>query len=211
MQVSSVQLRPHVLQHARLSFPSPTPEVFSNSCPLSQWFLPTISSPVVSFSSCLQSFPASGSFLMSWLFMSGGQRIGASASASVFPMNIQGWFPLGLTGSISLLLGHYIWNTERETTWKDSPSFHCCSVAKLCLNLWLHRLQHARLPCPSPSPWVYSNSCPLSQWCHPTISSSVGPFSSCLQSFPASGSFLMSWLFTSGAQVLELQRQHQSF
>ena len=83
---------------------------------------------------------------------------------------------------------------------RDSPSLRCCSVAKLCLILWPHRLQHARLPCPSPSPWVCSNSCPLSRWCHPTISSSVAPFSSCLQSFPASGSFLMSWLFTSGGQ-----------
>ena len=68
-----------------------------------------------------------------------------------------------------------------------------------------HRLQHTRLPCPSPSPRAYSNSCPwLSQWCYPTTSSSVVPFSSCLQSFPASRSFLMSWLFTSGGQVMEL-------
>jgi len=68
-----------------------------------------------------------------------------------------------------------------------------------------HGLQHARLPCPSPTPRVYPNSCPLSQWCHPTISSSVVPLSSCLQSFQASGSFLMSQLFTSGGKVLELQ------
>ena len=68
-------------------------------------------------------------------------------------------------------------------------------------SLWAHRLQHAWLPCPSPSPGTHSNSCVLSQWCHPTISSSV-PFSSCLQSFPASGSFLMSWCFTSGGQSI---------
>ena len=74
-----------------------------------------------------------------------------------------------------------------------------------------HGLQHARPPCPSPTPRVYSNSCPLSWWCHPTISSSVVPFSSRLQSFPASGSFQISQLFTSGDQVLELQLQHQSF
>ena len=73
-----------------------------------------------------------------------------------------------------------------------------CSVVPH--SLWPHGLQHARPPCPSPSPRVCSNSCPLSQWCHPTISSSVVPFSSCLQSFPASGSFLMSQLFASGGQ-----------
>ena len=77
-------------------------------------------------------------------------------------------------------------------------------------SLWLHRLQQARLPCPSLTPWVCSNSCPLSQWYHPTISSVV-PFSPCPQSSPASGSFLMSHLFTSGAKVLKLQLQHQFF
>ena len=76
--------------------------VCSNSCPSSQWCHPTISSSVIPFSSCLQSFPTSGSFLMSWLFASGGQSIGAPTSASVLPMNIQDWFPLGLTGLISL-------------------------------------------------------------------------------------------------------------
>ena len=69
-------------------------------------------------------------------------------------------------------------------------------------SLRLHRLQHTRFPCPSPTPGAYSNSHPLSRWCHPTISSSVGPFSSCLQSFPASGSFPMSWFFTSGGQSI---------
>ena len=75
-------------------------------------------------------------------------------------------------------------------------------------SLWPHRLQHARLPCPSPSPRVCSNSCPLSQWCHPTISFSVVPFSSRLQSFPASGSFLVSQFFASGGKLLEFQLQH---
>ena len=74
-----------------------------------------------------------------------------------------------------------------------------------------HGLQNISLPCPSLLPRVFSNSCPLSRWCHPTISSSVGPFSSCLQSFPASESFPMSQLFTSGGRVLEFQLQHQSF
>ena len=92
--------RPQGLQHARLPCPSPTPGVYSNSCPLSQWYHPAISSSVIPFSSCPQSFPASGSFSMSQLFTSGGQSIGASAS--VLPMSAQGWFPLGFTGLISL-------------------------------------------------------------------------------------------------------------
>ena len=99
--VMSDSLQPHGLQHARLSCPSPSPEACSNSCPLSWWCHQTISSSVIAFSSCLHSFPASGSFLISRLFISGGQSIGASASASVLPINIQGWFPLGLTGWIS--------------------------------------------------------------------------------------------------------------
>ena len=90
-------LRPHELQQTRL----PCPGVCSNSCPLSRWWHLTISSSVTLFSSCLQSFPASGSFPMSRFFTSGGQSIGASAS--ILPMNIQAWFPLGLTGLTSLL------------------------------------------------------------------------------------------------------------
>ena len=78
-------------------------------------------------------------------------------------------------------------------------------------SLWLHKLQQNRLPCPLPSPRVCSNSCPLSWWCHPTISSSIAPFSSCPQTSPASRSFSMSWLLPSGAKVLELQHQHQPF
>ena len=94
-------LQPHGLQYARPPCPSPTPGVYSNSCPLRQWCHPTISSSVVPFSH-LQSFPASGSFLMSQLSASGAQSIGVSVSASVLPMNIQFWFPLGWTGWISL-------------------------------------------------------------------------------------------------------------
>ena len=85
------------------SCPSPTPRACSNSCPLSRWYYLTISSSLAPFSSCLQSFPASESFPVSQLFPSGGQSTGASASVSVLPMNIQGWFPLRLTGLISLL------------------------------------------------------------------------------------------------------------
>ena len=101
LSVVSDILWPHGLQHARFPCPPLSPGVGSNSCPSSRWCHPTISSPVVPFSSCRQSFPASGSFPMSWLFPSGGQSIGALASVSVLPMNIQGWFPLELTSLLS--------------------------------------------------------------------------------------------------------------
>ena len=110
--VMSDTLRPHGLQDARPPCPSPTPGVYPTPCPSSWWCQPTISSSVVPFFSCLQSFPASGSFQMSQLFTSSGQSIGASASASVLPMNIQDWFPLGWTGllqyhsSKALILQH---------------------------------------------------------------------------------------------------------
>ena len=100
--VLSSTLRLHGLEHTRLPCLSPIPEACSNSCPLRRWCHPAISSSVIPFFSCLQSFPASGSFPISLFFTSGGQSIGASASASVLPMNIQDWFPLGLTGWISL-------------------------------------------------------------------------------------------------------------
>ena len=99
--VVSNSLWPHGLQHARPPCPSPTPKAYSNSCPLSWWCHPTISSSIVPLSR-LHSFPASGSFQMSQLFTSGGQSTEVSASASVFPTNIQDWFPLGWTGWISL-------------------------------------------------------------------------------------------------------------
>ena len=99
--VVSDSLWPHGLQHARLPCLSPTPGASSNSCPSSQWCHPTISSSVIPLSSCLQSFPALGSFPTRQFFTSGGQSIGASSS--VLPMNIQGWFPVGLTGFIFLL------------------------------------------------------------------------------------------------------------
>ena len=93
---------PHEPQHARPPCPSPTPGVYPNSCPLSRWCYPTISSSVIPFSSCPQYFPTSGSFPMSQLLESGGQSIGVSASTSVLPMNTQGWSPLEWTGWISL-------------------------------------------------------------------------------------------------------------
>ena len=100
--VMSYSLQPHEPQHARPPCPSPTPQVYPNSCPLCQWCHPTISSSVIPFSSCPQSFPASESFPMSQLFESGGQSIGVSALAPVLPMNTQDWSPQGWTGWISL-------------------------------------------------------------------------------------------------------------
>ena len=100
--VVSDSFRPHELQHARPPCASPTPRVHPNPCPLSRWCHLTISFSVIPFSSCLQSFPESGSFQMSQLFAPGGQSIGVSASASVLPVNTQDWSPLGWTGWISL-------------------------------------------------------------------------------------------------------------
>ena len=133
----SDSLQPHGLQHARLPCPSPAPRAYWNSFPLSQWSHPTISSSVIPFSSCLQSFPISGSI---------------SSVQSLIHVRL---FAIPLT-------------------------------------------VHARPPCPSPTPRVHPNPRPSSRWCHPTISSSVVPFSSCPQSFPASGSFPVSQLFASG-------------
>ena len=99
-EVMSHSLQSHEMQHARLPCPSPTLGAYSNSCPLSRWSHPTISSSDVSFASYLQLFPASGSFPMSQLFASGGQSFGVSASTSLLPMNIQDWFPLVLTNCL---------------------------------------------------------------------------------------------------------------
>ena len=134
-------LQPDGVQQATLPCPSSFPWVCSNSCPLSWWCHPTIWSSVVPFSSCLQSFPASGSFLMSQLFASGVQSIGVSASASVFPRNIQDWFPFGLTGLISLQskglsrvsnttvqkhqffsIQHFLWSNSHIHTWLPEKS-----------------------------------------------------------------------------------------
>ena len=132
IDISSVQLLsvseslwPHGLQHSRLSCPSPTPGACSNWYPSSHRCHPIILSSVAPFSFCLQSFPASGPFPMNQFFVSGSQSIGVSASASVLPMNIQGWFPLGLTGLISLtskwlfLWPHGLyspWNSQGQNT-----------------------------------------------------------------------------------------------
>ena len=116
-------LQPHGLQHARLSCPSPSPRICSNSYPLSQWWHPAISSSVIPFSSGLQSFPASGSFPMSQLFASGSQNFGASAS--VLPMNIQGWLSLKLSGLISLQPKELSGVFSNTTVWNFSvPEFY---------------------------------------------------------------------------------------
>ena len=124
--VMSDSLQPHGLLHAKLPCLSPTPGACSNSYSSSQWCYPTISSSVVPFSSCLQSFPASGSFPMSQFFTSGGQSIGASVSASVFPMNIQYWFPF----EISL-----VWSPFRpRDSQESSPTRQLKSISCLALS-----------------------------------------------------------------------------
>ena len=117
-QVMSDAPLPHGLHHARLPCSSLSPRICSNSCPLSQWCHPPIPSYAIAFSSCLQSFPASGYFPMNWLFESGGQSIGVSASVSVLSMDIQSWFPLGLTGLISLLSKWFSRVFSSITIWK---------------------------------------------------------------------------------------------
>ena len=160
--VVSDSLQPHGLQHARTPCPSPAPGACSNSCPLSRWCHRTISSSVVPFS-CLQSFPTSGSFLMSQFFTSGGQSIGALTSD--LPMNIQDWFPLGLTGLISLqskglsrvfsnttVRKHQcfsthlsLWSNYHIHTWLLKNQDHCRKVMSLLFNM-LSRFIKAFLP-----------------------------------------------------------------
>ena len=127
-------LQPHGLQHVRPPCPSPTPRAYSNSCPLSQWCHPTISSSVIPFSSHFQSLPASGSFQMSWFFISGGQSVGVSASASVLPMNTQDWSPLGWTCWISLQSKGLIKSLLQRHSWKVS--------ILLCLAFFIVQLSH---------------------------------------------------------------------
>ena len=115
-------LRPHELQHARPPYPSPTAGVYPNPCPLSRWCHPTISSSVIPFSSCLQSFPAAGSFPRSQLFASGGQIIGVSASATILPKNTQDWSPVGWTGWISLQ-SKGLWRVFSNTRSSPTPVF----------------------------------------------------------------------------------------
>ena len=137
----SDSLQPQGQQHARLPCPSPTPRACSNSCPSCQWCHPTISSSVIPFSSRLQSFPASGSFPISQFFASGGQRIGVSASALVLSLSIQDWFPLGLTGLISL--------QSKELSGVFSSTIvqkhHFFGAQKICSKWYLGLSQHCTL------------------------------------------------------------------
>ena len=132
--VVSNSLWPHGLQNTKPPCPSPTPGVYSNSCPLSQWCHPTISSFVIPFSSCLQSSPASGSSQMSQFFSTGGQSIGVSASTSVLPMNIQEWFPLRWTGWIS-------WMSRNSQDFSPTPQFK--SINSLVLSFLYSPISHS--------------------------------------------------------------------
>ena len=134
--VKSDSLCPHGLQHARLPCPSPAPGACSNSCPSSRWYHPTISSFVVPFSSCLQSFPASGSLLRSQFFTSGSQNIGVSAS--VCPVNIQDWFPLGWTGLISLQSKGFILKWK----WKSLSRVQLFAIPRTVQSMEFSRLEY---------------------------------------------------------------------
>ena len=145
--VMSDSLQPHGLQNTRLPCSSPSPRACSTSCPLTQWCHQTISSSVIPFSSCIQSFPASGSFQMNQLFTSGGQSIVALVSASVLPMNIWYWFPWGLTGLISSQskgLSKVFSNTtvQRHQFFSVQPfllsSYHICTWLLEKPQLWLY-------------------------------------------------------------------------
>ena len=130
--------RPHGLQHTRPPCLSSIPGVYSDSSPSSQWYHPTTSSSAIPFSSHLQCFPASGSFQMSQLFASGTQMIGVSASASVLPMTVQDWFPLGLTGFISLLSKEFS-RVFSSTNSSKASIFHCSTLffVQLSHHTWL--------------------------------------------------------------------------
>ena len=145
--VMSDSLQHHGLQHARLPCPSPSLEVCSDSCPLSWWCHPAISSSVICFSSCLQSFPASRSFPIRQLFASDGPSIGASASASVLPMNFQGWFPLGLTCLISF----------QSKGLSRAPQFN--SISSLLLSLFTVQLSHLYVTTEKKHSFDYTDLC----------------------------------------------------
>ena len=187
----SNSLRSHGLQHARLACPSPTPGAYTDLCPSHRWCHPTISFSVNPFSSCLQSFPEPGSFQMSQFFPSGGQSIRVSASALVFQ---------SYSGLIFFRM-NWLDLLEVQGTLESLPQHHSSKASILQQSaFFIVQLLH-----PYTTTGAYSNSCPLSPWCHPTISSSVIPFFSRPQSFPASG--LFQWVSSSNqvAKVLEFQ------
>ena len=190
--VVSDSLWPHGLQQARLPCPSPTPGACSNSCPSSWWCYPTISSSVVPFS-CFQSFSASGSFPRSQFFTSGGQSIGVSASASVLPMNIQDWFPLGWTGWISMQSKGLSGVFSNTTVQK-----HQFSSAQL--SLWSNSYIHK---------WLLEKTIPLTRWTFvgKVISLLFNMLSSLVIAFlPRSKCLLISWLQSPPAVILSPEK-----
>ena len=197
--VVSDSLWPHGLQHARLPCSSPSPRACSNSRPLSLLYHPNILSSVIPFS-CLQSFPASGSFLMSQLFASGGQSIGASASASVFPMNIQDWFALGLTGLIFLQskgLSRVFSNTTAQKQFNTTVQPHNSSIL-WCSVFFIVQLLHPNMST--------GKTIALTRW---NFVSKVTPlFFNMLSRFviaflPKRKHLLISWLQSPSAVILE--------
>ena len=175
----SNSLWPHGLQHTRLPCPSTTPRAYSDSCLSSWWCHPTISSSVVPFSSCPQSFSS---------------LIFSSESALCIRRPKYWSFSFSISPS-NKYSGYISFGINRFDILTVSVQF---SRSVMSNSLWPHEFQDARPPCASSTPGVCSNSYPFSWWCHPTISSSAVPFSSCLQSFSASGSFQVSQFFASG-------------
>ena len=169
--VVSNSLWPHGLQHTRLPCPSPNPRVYSNSCPSSRWCHPTISSSAIPFSSHLRSFPASGSFPMSQFFTSGGQRIGVSALASVLPVNIHDWFPLGWTCWISLQSKGLSRIFSNNTVQKHIvPQYFFSFISLMVFFGWLSAFSHC--------------TCVLSFWIHIHRDLHVAFWSSFSEQFP---------------------------
>ena len=186
--VMSNCLRPHDLQHARYPSPSPFPRACSISCPLSWWCHPTISSSIAPFFSCLQSFPASGSFVMNQLYSSGAQSIWASASASVLPRTIQDWFPLGLTGLILLSKG---FSRVSPNTTVQNPQFFITQPS-----LWSDSHIHT---------WLLKKSIALTIWTF--VSNVINLLFNRLSMFviaflPRSKCLLISWLQSPSAVIL---------
>ena len=184
-----------------LPSPSLSPRVCSNSCPLSQWCHPIIlfCHPLLLWPSIFPSirvFSNESALHIRWPKY-------WSFSFSISPSN-------EYSGLISFRIDWFVLFAVQETLNSCISSVQF-TPSVLSDSLQPHELQHARPPCPSPTPGVHPNSCASSWWCNPAVSSSVGPFSSCPQSLPASESFPMSWLFEQGGQLLEFQPQHQSF
>ena len=228
----SDSLQPNELQHSRPPCPSPTPGVHSNSRPLSQWCHLAISSSVVPFSSCPQSLPASESFPMSQLYAWGGQSIGVSASASFLLKNTQDWSPLEWTGWISLQskgLSRVFSNTTVRKhseilihTPKNLPISNtiqcflelqsqgsaticcCCSLTKSCLTVWTPWTAACQASLSFTSFWRFLKLISTESVMPSSRLIFYFPFSSCPQSYPASGSFLKSRVFMSGSQSIRV-------